>query len=128
MACSGSDFCLPLRLLNKHCEVVNVDGGHRLPAASFRASRALPFALDADADRAIQATFASLVAGEGEINRNVDLDSRGSAHSCQWYAEDIVWFDFAAICEGPRSQNDYIDMARVSRGDDQQCANRWARQ
>jgi cell division protein ZapE len=27
-------------------------------------------------------------------------------------AEDIVWFEFAAICEGPRSQNDYIELAR----------------
>jgi cell division protein ZapE len=24
---------------------------------------------------------------------------------------DIIWFDFAALCEGPRSQNDYIDLA-----------------
>lgn len=26
-------------------------------------------------------------------------------------APDIVWFDFDAICDGPRSQNDYIDLA-----------------
>ncbi|MFO1468690.1 MAG: cell division protein ZapE [Steroidobacteraceae bacterium] len=26
-------------------------------------------------------------------------------------APDMVWFDFDAICEGPRSQNDYIDLA-----------------
>jgi cell division protein ZapE len=23
-----------------------------------------------------------------------------------------VWFDFTSICEGPRSQNDYIELAR----------------
>jgi cell division protein ZapE len=23
-----------------------------------------------------------------------------------------VWFDFAALCEGPRSQNDYVSLAR----------------
>jgi len=27
-------------------------------------------------------------------------------------AKGIVWFDFAAICDGPRSQNDYIEIAR----------------
>lgn len=26
--------------------------------------------------------------------------------------EGIAWFDFAAICDGPRSQNDYIEIAR----------------
>ena len=24
----------------------------------------------------------------------------------------MVWFDFAEICDGPRSQNDYIEIAR----------------
>jgi len=24
----------------------------------------------------------------------------------------VVWFDFAALCAGPRSQNDYIELAR----------------
>jgi cell division protein ZapE len=26
--------------------------------------------------------------------------------------EDVVWFDFPVLCEGPRSQNDYIALAR----------------
>ena len=25
----------------------------------------------------------------------------------------MVWFEFAALCEGPRSQNDYIELATV---------------
>ena len=24
---------------------------------------------------------------------------------------DVIWFDFVVICDGPRSQNDYIDLA-----------------
>ena len=28
-------------------------------------------------------------------------------------AEDVAWFDFAELCDGPRSQNDYIELARV---------------
>jgi cell division protein ZapE len=27
-------------------------------------------------------------------------------------AEDVVWFDFDVICNIPRSQNDYIELAR----------------
>ncbi len=27
-------------------------------------------------------------------------------------ARGIAWFDFADVCEGPRSQNDYIEIAR----------------
>ena len=28
-----------------------------------------------------------------------------------WLADDVVWFDFYEICDGPRSQNDYIELA-----------------
>ena len=26
--------------------------------------------------------------------------------------DDVVWFEFAELCDGPRSQNDYIELAR----------------
>jgi cell division protein ZapE len=28
-------------------------------------------------------------------------------------AEDVVWFDFEALCGPPRSKNDYIELART---------------
>ncbi|HAH81032.1 MAG TPA: cell division protein ZapE, partial [Gammaproteobacteria bacterium] len=28
-------------------------------------------------------------------------------------SQGIVWFDFADLCEGPRSQNDYIELATL---------------
>lgn len=28
-------------------------------------------------------------------------------------ADDVIWFDFVAICETPRSQSDYIELARL---------------
>jgi cell division protein ZapE len=48
---------------------------------------------------------------EGEIKVAVELEVEGRPIPVLMLAEDIVWFDFAAICEGPRSQNDYIDIA-----------------
>ena len=92
--------------------MVNVDGciDHRLRALEKAELYHSP--LDADADRAIQATFESLVPVEGETKRGVDLDVEGRPIPVLVLAEDIVWFDFSAICEGPRSQNDYIEIAR----------------
>jgi cell division protein ZapE len=28
-------------------------------------------------------------------------------------ADDVIWFEFVEICDGPRSQNDYIEIARI---------------
>ena len=30
----------------------------------------------------------------------------------RYLSDDVVWFDFRDICEGPRSQRDYIEIAR----------------
>ena len=105
-------FLPAIALLNKHCFVVNVDGGvdHRLRALEQAELYHSP--LDKQADVSLQTTFDSLVPVEGEIKSGVELEVAGRPIPVLKLAEDIVWFDFAAICEGPRSQNDFIDIAK----------------
>ncbi|MDA9687481.1 cell division protein ZapE, partial [bacterium] len=67
---------------------------------------------DEAADQSLSLTFNGLVSVEGEIKLGVDLEVEGRPIPVIKLAEDIVWFEFTAICEGPRSQNDYIDIAR----------------
>jgi cell division protein ZapE len=40
------------------------------------------------------------------------LDINDRAIPTRLCAKGIAWFDFAAICDGPRSPNDYIEIAR----------------
>ncbi len=105
-------FFPAIALLNHHCLVVNVDGGtdYRLRALEQAALYYTP--LGDPADQSLEATFNSLVAVEGEIRCHVDLLIEGRIIPARKVAEDIVWFDFEAICEGPRSQNDYIEVAK----------------
>jgi len=44
--------------------------------------------------------------------QNVMLDIDGREIRTLRHATGIVWFDFVEICGGPRSQNDYIELAR----------------
>ncbi len=32
--------------------------------------------------------------------------------TCRCLADDVAWFEFPELCDGPRSQNDYIELAR----------------
>jgi len=105
-------FLPAIALLNKHCQVINVDGGQDYRLRALEQAELYYAPLGDLAEQAIGATFDSLVAVEGEIKLNVDLDIEGRRIPARKVAEDIVWFDFAAICEGPRSQNDYIEVAR----------------
>ena len=106
-------FLPAIAMLNKYTEVVNVDGGidHRLRA--LEQAELYHWPLDEKAEPSLTKSFESLIgdvslAKEGEV---IEVNGRGitSRRSC----EDVVWFDFPDLCEGPRSQNDYIELAKV---------------
>ena len=40
------------------------------------------------------------------------LDVLGRQIATERCGKGVVWFDFAKICDGPRSQQDYIEIAR----------------
>jgi len=48
----------------------------------------------------------------GDIAENDPVMVLGRAIAARKQARDIVWFDFAALCDGPRSQQDYIEISR----------------
>jgi len=105
-------FLPAIELLKQHCQVINVDGGtdYRLRALKKAPLYCSPLGNQADAD--IEAIFSRLVPVEGEIKTAVNLEVEGRSIPVVKLSEDIVWFQFASLCEGPRSQNDYIDIAR----------------
>jgi cell division protein ZapE len=67
--------------------------------------------LDAAAEASLQKSFAALAPETGE--RDVVIDINGRPIRSRGVADDVAWFEFAELCEGPRSQNDYIELARV---------------
>ena len=105
-------FLPAIDLLNRHCQVINVDGGRDYRLRALEKAELYYSPLGDAAERAIRQTFDSLVVLEGEIKADVALDIEGRQIPVRMVAEDLVWFDFSAICEGPRSQNDYIEIAR----------------
>ena len=47
-----------------------------------------------------------------QIRENHELDINGRPIVARRCAKGIAWFDFDALCDGPRSQSDYIELAR----------------
>jgi len=47
-----------------------------------------------------------------QVQDNQALDINGRMISARKCAKGIAWFDFDALCDGPRSQADYIEIAR----------------
>ena len=47
-----------------------------------------------------------------QIRSDTALEINGRDVRARHCAKGIVWFEFMDICDGPRSQNDYIEIAR----------------
>jgi len=68
-----------------------------------------------DAQQRLQRLFAELADGDepadaGGPAGTIDIEGRSIPVIRQ--NQSIVWFSFTALCAGPRSQNDYIEIAR----------------
>jgi cell division protein ZapE len=105
-------FLPAIALLNQYTEVVNVDGGTDYRLRSLEQAELYHWPLDGEADESLYKSFYSLVPDKEEITKLKPLEVEGREIVCRYHAEDVVWFDFEALCDGPRSQNDYIELAK----------------
>ena len=104
-------FLPAIALVKQHTEVVNVDGGTDYRLRSLEQAELYHWPLDDEADVSLKTSFDSLVPDINEVVEQLPLDIEGRHIVSRYHAEDVVWFDFMALCDGPRSQNDYIEIA-----------------
>ncbi len=98
-----------IRLIERELDVLEVDGGtdYRLRTLSQARSWLVPAGPEADAE--LGRIFGAMADGPDEDRR---LTVEGRTIVARRRAGSAVWFDFAALCDGPRSQRDYLEIAR----------------
>ena len=101
-------FLATIALIKDALDVVHVEGGvdYRLRAMEHVEAYHCP--LGPDADRALTETFRQIRDVEEEFH---ELDVEGRVIPYVKRAGGVVWFEFAQLCGGPRSQIDYLDLA-----------------
>ena len=102
-------FLPAIALIERHCEAVNVDAGEDY---RLRQLEKAPLYLDArqpDTQRQLAARFADLGGDASGVPGTLEIEGRAIPFVAR--ADEVVWFDFAAICDGPRSQADYVEVA-----------------
>ncbi len=62
------------------------------------------------AERELAAYFVDIAPDLGRSDIHISV--LGRSIECRKEADGVVWFDFQQICDGPRSQADYIELSR----------------
>ncbi|MEY4911621.1 MAG: hypothetical protein RL761_1284, partial [Pseudomonadota bacterium] len=103
------DRILPaIALLNANLEVVNVDNGTDYRGRSLEQIRMYLQPWGAEADAEMSEAFAK-VAESPDEDPVLQIEAREI--QAKRKAGGVVWFDFKTLCGGPRSQNDYLEIA-----------------
>jgi cell division protein ZapE len=97
-----------IKLLNEKLDVINVDSGNDYRKRAMEQVEVYLTPLNEQTDALLQSTF-NKIAEVTDENPLLRIESR-EIHALR-RAGGIIWFDFATLCQGPRSQNDYLEIA-----------------
>ena len=103
-------FLPAIALLEAQLEVLPVDGAVDYRLRQLRQARIYLDHADPATPGALDALFRQLAGGHGDPD--AELVIAGRRLRALRRSSDVVWFDFATLCQGARSQNDYIEIAR----------------
>jgi cell division protein ZapE len=103
-------FLPAIGLIETHTRVHNVDGAVDYRLRVLERAEIYHAPLDAAAETGLARSFQALA--PQACRHDVVMEINGRPIRARCVADDVAWFDFAELCEGPRSQNDYIELAR----------------
>jgi len=97
-----------IELLKDNLEVLSVDNGTDYRRRTLEQVRLYHTPLGPQADAEMTETFERLAESQDE-SPVLQIESRQI--QARRKAGGVVWFDFKTLCGGPRSQNDYLEIA-----------------
>lgn len=103
-------FLPAIALLERHCAVLHLDSPQDYRLRALTRSPVYRAPLDPESDAWLASRWRELSAGCAPQPRPLVVDGRPL--DARALAEGHAWFDFAALCEGPRASADYIELAR----------------
>lgn len=103
------DRMLPtIALLKDKLDVMNVDSGNDYRKRALEQVKAYVTPLCAATDQVLREDFLR-IAEVADEDAHINIEGRDLRALRR--AGSVIWFDFATLCGGPRSQNDYLEIA-----------------
>lgn len=105
-----AQFLPAIELIKKRMALVYLDGAVDYRLAMLEKAGVFHCPDDAAAAAAMARTFEEVAGEPGAQGESLQIEEREIA--ALRVANGVAWFDFAVLCDGPRGQADYIELAR----------------
>jgi cell division protein ZapE len=106
-------FLPAIALLEKHCKIVRLEAAQDFRLRALTQAQTYLCPADALAKQRMEKLLLELSAGALTRDTVIDINARKVAVKAK--GPSVAWFDFAILCEGARSSEDYIEIAKEFR-------------
>ncbi len=103
-----NQFMPAIDLIKQNFDIVNIDDGTDYRLRELE--KAGVYHTGADADERMAREFVAIARHEGSNDTTLELEGRSVP--VRKHARDVAWFEFAALCDGPRGKPDYIELSK----------------
>ena len=103
-------FLKAISLIERNTQVIRLKGSLDYRLRLLERADVYQTPLGKSADQKLAEYFKTITSDEGE--KGLKIEILGRTLETRYAAQNAVWFDFKQICDGPRSHNDYIEIAR----------------
>ena len=105
------NFLPTIAMIKRQLRVVQIDAGVDYRLRTLEQVKIFHHPHDTAAEQKMNENFVALASGKCTTGATVEILGREiqTLRRCQ----GVIWFDFKTLCGGPRSQNDYLELARA---------------
>lgn len=104
------NFLPTIALLQERMNVIEVDAGVDYRLRALEQVEIYHYPADEAAEKKMRDYFRMVAGEEGKRGGSIEVLGREIGTVCR--SNGVIWFDFKTLCGGPRSQNDYLEIAR----------------
>ncbi|HEB56884.1 MAG TPA: cell division protein ZapE [Gammaproteobacteria bacterium] len=104
-------FLYAIALLLEHTQQVLLDGEQDYRLAQLEKNQAYYVLSETQARFQLELKFNALAPCRPKHNRQLSINGRKIDYLA--LADDVIWFDFDALCNTPRSAHDYLEIAQM---------------
>jgi cell division protein ZapE len=105
-------FLPAIALLKQHTKVIEMDGGVDYRLRTLKKSQVYFLLNNPEAEQQL-ADYYQQLSGIALHEERTDIIINKRSIQVKKWADSVVWFDFVALCNTPRSTDDYMQIGRI---------------
>lgn len=106
-------FLPAIELIKHHTQVIEIATGIDYRLRSLSQATLYHQPIGETTAELLEKSFYDLAPDQSEIHPLETIEILERTLQTRFCADDVVWFDFAELCDGPRSAFDYVELAKL---------------